>query len=195
MISGEELVWLIDVIMSLLPMCCDVVLNFIRVNIGHPAINIHNGEEEILSWKIELFEFGCHLLGAPINIWPFSLVLIFSQFMGRVIYLSEFRRELIDELLSFDICALFMFFHRQIYKVGLFGTLVSRQYSKGFFHDFNIFFIVRYDNRMEDFLSYLVSYLWRRVNCPSENSPVLVEEVKTDQCEESHLETCNYDEW
>ena len=168
-----------------------MVLNFIDVNARHPAVNVHDGQEEVLGGKIEFFEFCGHFFGAPIDVGPFAFVLIFSQLMRSVVNLSEFKLELIDQFLGLDIRPLLMFFHRQIHKVFLLRPFVSRHNPKRFPKYINILLVIRYDNRMQNFLSYLVSYLRRWAGCPSQNPPVLVEQVKTDHCEKGELKTCN----
>lgn len=193
-VSCEKLIRLIDVVVPSFPMICDMVLDFIHVNFRHPAINIHDGQEQVVCWKIHLFEFEGHLFGTPIHVRPFSFVLIFPQFVARVVNLSEFRLKLIDNFLSLKIRTFFMFFHGQINEVILFCSFMSRHNPKSFSNDLSIFFVVRYYNCMQDFLVYLVSYLGQWLSYSAEYSPVLIEEVKTYQCKKSKLETCNYDQ-
>lgn len=158
-VSGEKLVRLINKIMPSCPIFCDMVLNLIHVDIRHPAVNVHDSQEEVLGWEIEFFELCGHLFGAPVDVGPFALVLIFPQLMRSIVDLSEFRLELIDQFLSLDIRPLLMFFHRQIHKVHLLSPFMSCHNSKRFSQHLNILLVIGYDNRMQDLLSYLVSYL------------------------------------
>ena len=103
MVSCEKLIRFIEVVMPSFPMLCDMILYFIHVNFRHPAINIHDGQEQVVGWKIQLFEFEGHLLGTPVNVGPLSFVLIFPQFVTCVVNLSEFWLKLIDNFLSLKI--------------------------------------------------------------------------------------------
>jgi len=181
LVSGEELIGFINVNMPFFPVFGDMVFNLVHVNVRHPTINIHDCKEEVFSWKVHLLELELHLLGTPSNIGPFTFVLIFSELVTGVVNFSEFRVKFIHKFLGFDIRALFMFLHGQVHKVSLFRPFMSSQHAQGFSENFHFFFVVGNDNRLVNFLSYFISFLWIWGHYPLENSPILVNQIKANQ--------------
>ena len=195
LISGKELVGLINVVMAIGPVLVDVVLDFIHVDIGHPAVNIHDSEEKIFGGEIEVFEFGLHLLSTPTYIGTFALVLVFPELMEGIVDAFKLGGKLIDKFLGFDICPFLMFFHPQKYEIGLFCSFMDGKYIERFSQYFYILFVVGDDDCLENGFVFGVSFLRVWACCSSQYSPVLVQQVKTDQGKQRKLDTGDYDQW
>jgi hypothetical protein len=64
-VSGENLWRLVDVDVSFFPVVVDVVLDLVEIDVGRPAVDVDDGQEEILSRDHHFFEFLLQVLGAP----------------------------------------------------------------------------------------------------------------------------------
>lgn len=111
LVSSEELIGLVNVVVTFFPIFINMVLQLVHINIRHPTVNIHDSQIKILGAKIQVLKFGLHLLSAPTYIRSFAFVLIFPQLMQRVIDLFKLGLKLIDKFLGFDVWTLFVFFH------------------------------------------------------------------------------------
>ena len=111
LVSSEELIGLVNVVVTVFPIFLNMVLHFVHVDIRHPTVNIHDGQIKILSRKIQVLKFGFHFLSAPTYIWSFTFILIFPQFMQRIIDLFKLEFKFIDKFLGFDVRTLLVFFH------------------------------------------------------------------------------------
>lgn len=65
MITCEHLGWLVDEDVALLVVGANVVLDLIEVGVRGPAVDIDDGEEEVVHWDHHLGELLLQMLRTP----------------------------------------------------------------------------------------------------------------------------------
>lgn len=114
MVSGEDLRWLVDENVSVLPVVSDVVLNLVEVNVWGPAVDIDDGQEKVFSRHHDLLELFLQVFCAPGHVRRLAFLLILSHFVQSEAHMSEFVSETFDDSCCFLGGSLFMLLHRQV---------------------------------------------------------------------------------
>lgn len=127
--------------MSVIVIAIQMVFDLIKVAIGCPAIGVNDCYKHVFWVYHEHVELFFHMLYAPWNIWGFSLLLIFSDFMTSVINVSEFWSKLSQKGLSLLIAVFLMFFHRQENQVIVRSSWVFWEYLQSLCKEGNIFLV------------------------------------------------------
>lgn len=125
-ISCEYLRRLVNKNMSFFKVLLNVSFHFAKICFRCPTININNCKEKILCRNHHFLKIFLKMLSAPRDIRSFSFLLILPNFMQSIIHVPEFIFEFSDNLLSFFVSSLLMFFHCQKYEICEFGSFMSR---------------------------------------------------------------------
>ncbi len=110
-VPGVDLGGLVDEVMSVIEVLEQVILDFVEVAVGCPAVGIDDSDEDIVTVDHHPIELLFHVLDTPWDVGSFALLLVGSSLVASIVDWSELGAESCDQLLGFLVAVLLVFFH------------------------------------------------------------------------------------
>jgi hypothetical protein len=190
MVSSVDLGSTKDHVVSVLVVGSDVVFNFVKVDLGCPAVGVDDRQKDVLLVDHQGLENGAEALCAPRNVRGLSLLLELAYFVPGEAHESETSLELFDEPLCLFVGALLVLLHGQENHVGRLGPFLLLEDRQSFCEQLDVFFVAGNDEGVVNLLVHLTecNSLFLGVLGSFENSEVFNEYFEVRKNEHDGLE-------